>query len=107
MNVGIVDNNGKLLDRAKKELEYGDPSAVDVYEVDVGSDKDWEILARDVKGAFGKVDFLVLNAGVGGKGDWGDGGYFRTVCITGCSDGIGESEANDVIDSADESVWRD
>jgi len=86
MKVGIVDRNTALLDRAKKDLAYDKPEDVDIYEVDVSQLKDWKMLANDVNQRFGKVDFLVLNAGVGGKGSWGDDEYFNTVWHPCCLD---------------------
>jgi hypothetical protein len=80
MRVGVVDQNVELLDRAKQDLAHGSPEEVDFYQVDVSQEKQWKMLANDVKQRFGDVDFLVLNAGVGGKGDWGDGEYFQRVC---------------------------
>jgi NAD(P)-dependent dehydrogenase (short-subunit alcohol dehydrogenase family) len=82
MKVGIVDRNIELLDRAKKDLAYDSPEDVDIYDVDVSKLLDWKILATDVQQRFGKVDFLVLNAGIGGKGDWGDVEYFDRVSIS-------------------------
>jgi short-subunit dehydrogenase len=80
MRVGVVDQNVDLLDRAKQDLAYDKPEEVDIYQVDVSQGQQWKMLANDVKQRFGEVDFLVLNAGVGGKGDWGDEEYFQRVC---------------------------
>jgi short-subunit dehydrogenase len=79
MKVGIVDRNVDLLDRAKNDLAYNSPEEVDIYDVDVSNPEDWKKLATDVQQRFGKIDFLVLNAGIGGKGDWGDEEYFNRV----------------------------
>jgi NADP-dependent 3-hydroxy acid dehydrogenase YdfG len=58
MKVTIADFNQETLDLAKKNLK-GDVTCV---KTDVGD-----------------VDFLMLNAGVGGAGEWGDGEYFDRV----------------------------
>lgn len=79
MRVAVVDRNEESLTLAKKEL--GSPD-VEVYEADVSSEKQWGPLKEKVEARFGGVDFLMLNAGVGGKGSWGDGEYFRKVsCV--------------------------
>jgi NADP-dependent 3-hydroxy acid dehydrogenase YdfG len=44
---------------------------------DVGDRGAWKNLKEQV----GDVDFLMLNAGVGGKGSWGDEEYFDKVSL--------------------------
>jgi NADP-dependent 3-hydroxy acid dehydrogenase YdfG len=72
MKVTIADFNQETLDLAKKSLE-GDVTCV---KADVGDRAEWKKLKEKV----GDVDFLMLNAGVGGNGEWGDGEYFDRVC---------------------------
>jgi threonine dehydrogenase-like Zn-dependent dehydrogenase len=71
MKVTIADFNQETLDLAKKSLK-GD---VKYVKADVGEKADWKKLKQDV----GEVDFLMLNAGVGGTGTWGDEDYFDKV----------------------------
>jgi NAD(P)-dependent dehydrogenase (short-subunit alcohol dehydrogenase family) len=74
MSVSIVDFNKETLDLAQKNLK-GD---VQTLQADVSKEDDW----RSVKEKAGDVDFLMLNAGVGGQGTWGDADYFHKVrCI--------------------------
>lgn len=71
MKVTIVDVNQKTLDLASKTLGHD----VKCVKADVGNRKDW----TTIKDTVGNVDFLMLNAGVGGKGSWGDENYFDAV----------------------------
>lgn len=58
MRVSIVDFNKETLRLAEKSLK-GD---VRCLQADVGNEDDWEA----VKERVGEVDFLMMNAGVGG-----------------------------------------
>jgi NADP-dependent 3-hydroxy acid dehydrogenase YdfG len=71
MKVTIADFNQETLDLAQKTLK-GDVKCI---KVDVGERSDWKKLKETV----GDVDFLMLNAGVGGQGTWGDEDYFDKV----------------------------
>jgi NAD(P)-dependent dehydrogenase (short-subunit alcohol dehydrogenase family) len=71
MKVTIADFNQETLDLAKKNLK-GD---ITCLKTDVGDRGEWKRLKEQV----GEVDFLMLNAGVGGKGTWGDEDYFDKV----------------------------
>jgi NADP-dependent 3-hydroxy acid dehydrogenase YdfG len=71
MRVTIADSNQETLDLAQKNLE-GD---IKCLKTDVGDRTAWKKLKEQV----GDVDFLMLNAGVGGKGSWGDEEYFDKV----------------------------
>jgi NADP-dependent 3-hydroxy acid dehydrogenase YdfG len=71
MKVTIADFNQETLDLAQKTLK-GDVKCI---KTDVGERSDWEKLKQEV----GEVDFLMLNAGVGGQGTWGDEDYFDKV----------------------------
>jgi NADP-dependent 3-hydroxy acid dehydrogenase YdfG len=73
MRVTIADFNQETLDLAQKNLK-GD---VKCFKTDVGDRGAWKKLKEQV----GDVDFLMLNAGVGGKGSWGDEEYFDKVSL--------------------------
>jgi NAD(P)-dependent dehydrogenase (short-subunit alcohol dehydrogenase family) len=80
MIVGIADRNATLLDQAKETLANGAPEDVHIFEMDVSKHEDWKALKTDVTQALGKVDLLMLNAGISGKGAaWGNDEYFETV----------------------------
>ncbi|KAH8711911.1 hypothetical protein GQ44DRAFT_830251 [Phaeosphaeriaceae sp. PMI808] len=74
MKVTIADFNQENLDLARKNLS-GD---VQCFKVDVGERGEWKKLKEQV----GDVDLLMLNAGVGGKGGWGDEEYFDKILHT-------------------------
>ncbi|EAT80142.1 hypothetical protein HBH56_094920 [Parastagonospora nodorum] len=74
MHVTIADSNQETLDLAAKNLS-GDVTCV---KIDVGDRADWKKLKSQV----GSVDFLMLNAGVGGQGTWGDEEYFDKILHT-------------------------
>lgn len=80
MRVAVVDFNSTTLDLAKKTLNGGD--SVETFNVDVSKDEQWADLKTSVGKKFGDVDFLMLNAGVGTKGTWGEKDYFQKVCST-------------------------
>jgi NAD(P)-dependent dehydrogenase (short-subunit alcohol dehydrogenase family) len=74
MRITIADFNQSTLDLASKNLQ-GD---VKCLKADVGSREDWNRIREEV----GDVDFLMLNAGVTGKGTWGDEDYFDKILHT-------------------------
>jgi NAD(P)-dependent dehydrogenase (short-subunit alcohol dehydrogenase family) len=74
MKVAIVDNNSKTLDLAKQNLKDGD---VQTYQADVSKEEDW----KELKEKVGSPDLLMLNAGIGARGTWGDGDYFSKVRV--------------------------
>jgi NADP-dependent 3-hydroxy acid dehydrogenase YdfG len=74
MSVNIVDFNKETLDLAKKNLT-GD---VQYHQADVSKEQDWKNIKESVK----DVDFLMLNAGIGAQGTWGDADYFQKVSST-------------------------
>lgn len=76
MKLALVDNNKELLARAKAQLSG---TEVEAYDMDVTRVEQWEELREKVKTRFGHVDFLMLNAGIGTKGTWGEAGYFQKV----------------------------
>jgi len=75
MRVSIVDFNQTSLDIARKNLS-GDVKCI---QADVSSRSDWASIRQQV-GL--DVDFLMLNAGIGGKGTWGDDDYFDKILAT-------------------------
>lgn len=75
MRVSIVDFNQSSLEMARKNLSGN----VTCIHADVSSRKDWTSIREQV----GKdVDFLMLNAGISGKGTWGDEDYFNKILAT-------------------------
>jgi hypothetical protein len=79
MKVALVDNNADFLARAKTTLANGKDSEVETYQLDVSKVEQWKELKDKVQKKFGAVDFLMLNAGIGAKGTWGDTDYFHKV----------------------------
>lgn len=92
MNVLLVDRNAEALEQARLEIagEGVDASGprVATSVADVSLAEDWAALKDSAVAKFGSIEFLALNAGVGGKGTWGDNDYFRRVLSwpspTGC-----------------------
>jgi NAD(P)-dependent dehydrogenase (short-subunit alcohol dehydrogenase family) len=76
MKVAIVDNNTEYLEKAKEILGSTD---VEAYKLDVSKMEQWADLKEKVQSKFGKIDLLMLNAGIGLKGTWGDSEYFHKV----------------------------
>ncbi|KAI4906152.1 hypothetical protein J4E90_010825 [Alternaria incomplexa] len=77
MRVSIVDSSQSSLDHARKNLSNS--NSVTFIQADVSSRSDWASIRQQV-GL--DVDFLMLNAGVGGKGTWGDEDYFDKILAT-------------------------
>lgn len=71
MRVAVVDANQETLKLAEENLK-GDLQFV---QADVGKEEEW----AEVREKVGDVDLLMLNAGVGGQGTWGDSEYFSKV----------------------------
>ncbi|OJD36685.1 short chain dehydrogenase reductase [Diplodia corticola] len=82
MRVAIADWNAETL--AKAEETLGGRGKVDTYQTDVSNPEAWAKLKGSVLEKFGvgSVDFLMLNAGVGMKGTWGDAEYFEKTLST-------------------------
>ncbi|RAR02201.1 NAD(P)-binding protein [Stemphylium lycopersici] len=74
MRVTITDINPSTLSQARSTLS-GD---IHTICADASSREDWSRIRREA----GAVDFLMLNAGVGGKGTWGDDEYFDKILAT-------------------------
>ncbi|KAF2196449.1 NAD(P)-binding protein [Delitschia confertaspora ATCC 74209] len=83
MRVVIVDINKGNLDFAQKRLDEGHGNhGVEFHQTDVSKMEEWAELKDKVGKKYGQIDFLMLNAGVGGKGTWGDGDYFQRILST-------------------------
>jgi NAD(P)-dependent dehydrogenase (short-subunit alcohol dehydrogenase family) len=76
MRVAVVDYNKEALAKAKETLQSSD---VEAYDIDVSKLEQWKGLKESVEKRFGTVDFLMLNAGIGLRGTWGDDDYFQKV----------------------------
>jgi len=77
MKIAIVDNNPLYLENAKVILPE---SEVQTYRADVTNIAEWAVLKTKVVAQLGGVpDFLMLNAGIGLKGDWDDTEYFHKI----------------------------
>ncbi|KAF4455810.1 hypothetical protein F53441_2009 [Fusarium austroafricanum] len=76
MRTLLVDNNEESLDALTKKHFPNDPDVV-TSKVDVASISDWQALKKLALDKFGSIEFLVLNAGRGLRGTWGDDDYFR------------------------------
>ena len=83
MNVLMVDNNTEALQKAKLDIVGADAAATDsqvrAVQVDVSQPDAWAALKDQAVAAFGSVEMLFLNAGVGLRGTWGDTEYFQKV----------------------------
>ncbi|OAA45616.1 short chain dehydrogenase/reductase [Metarhizium rileyi] len=84
MRLLLVDVNTDALQQAKAELvgESGAESDVVTAEADVGQLDAWAGLKKTAASAFGSIELLVLNAGVGARGTWGDQEYFDKIFQT-------------------------
>lgn len=88
MKVLIADRNAAALEAARKDL----PGDVITVEAGVSSTSDWDKLKSHAAEKLGSVELLVLNAGTGMRGSWGDEDYFRKTLETnlfGVINGIG------------------
>lgn len=82
MKVAIVDYNADNLSKAASSLKESSKSDVESYQMDVSKLEEWKDLKSKVEKKFGGVDFLMLNAGIGLKGEWEDVEYFHKVCVS-------------------------
>ncbi|QPC71092.1 hypothetical protein HYE68_001844 [Fusarium pseudograminearum] len=81
MRVLLVDNDEEALENLNKQ-HFVDDSDVLTSKVDVSSRSDWQSLKKLALDKFGTIQLLVLNAGRGLKGTWGDDDYFRDTLET-------------------------
>ena len=80
MKLALVDNHTENLQKAKTSLTTDGALVTETYNVDVSKIEQWQDLREKVKGTFGGVDMLVLNAGIAASGGWENHDYFRKVC---------------------------
>lgn len=78
MRTLLVDNNEEALEALTK-THFPNDSDVVTSKIDVSSTSDWQALKKLALDKFGSIEFLVLNAGRGLRGTWGDDDYFRDV----------------------------
>ncbi|GFP56032.1 hypothetical protein ACSS6W_006241 [Trichoderma asperelloides] len=81
MKLLLVDRNAEALEKAKAEVGSSS-SDVATSVLDVSKLEGWASLRDQAAKTFGSIELLVLNAGMGAKGTWGDSDYFRTVLET-------------------------
>ncbi|KAM0454165.1 hypothetical protein ACHAPV_008633 [Trichoderma viride] len=81
MKLLLVDRNAEALEKAKAEVGSSS-SDVATSVLDVSKLEGWASLRDQAAKTFGSIELLVLNAGVGARGTWGDNDYFRTVLET-------------------------
>lgn len=109
MNVLLVDRNSDALEQARVDISGEGVDAAGPRVVtsvaDVSLVEDWVALKDSALAKFGSIEFLVLNAGVGGKGTWGDSEYFRKVLWDTTWEPL-NALANSNPDLGDEFVWR-
>lgn len=75
----LTDINGPLLSEAAQSLN-APKGNVETVQMDVGDREAWKGVKEKVDSKFGgKVDFLVLNAGIGPKTSWEDVESFKKV----------------------------
>lgn len=84
MNVFIADRNVEALEAAKSQLSKTSGASspqIATAELDVSQNEAWKTVKDQAIAKFGSIELLVLNAGIGLKGTWGDDDYFRKVCL--------------------------
>ncbi|KAK8930175.1 1-deoxy-11-beta-hydroxypentalenate dehydrogenase [Metarhizium anisopliae] len=84
MNILLVDVNAEALQTAKKQLVGEDDAGSDVVTAaaDVSNADAWTELSKTATSAFSTIELLVLNAGIGMRGTWGDDEYFNKIFQT-------------------------
>lgn len=82
MNLLLVDRNAEALEQARLDIagEGAAEPRVVTSVADVSDLASWEALKDSALAKFDSIELLVLNAGVGARGTWGDNDYFKTVC---------------------------
>ena len=78
MKLALVDKNIMALPPTK-EFFGKDQIQTETFPVDVSDPNEWRHLRSKVESVFGRVDFLMLNAGIMAKGEWEDMMYFQKV----------------------------
>ncbi|KAL8712626.1 MAG: hypothetical protein Q9220_003157 [cf. Caloplaca sp. 1 TL-2023] len=83
MDIALIDINADALEKARKILTVeADGSLIKTYAKDVSKLDQWHEIREDVERNLGSVDFLMLNAGIGLKGEWEDTEYFHKIMDT-------------------------
>ena len=82
MKLALVDNNSENLTHAKASIHDADNIETETYPLDVGKIEEWKDLRGEVEKKFGRVDLLMLNAGIGLKSSWEDTDYFHKVSLS-------------------------
>jgi short-subunit dehydrogenase len=80
MSLFLVDINADDLEAAKKALSTETNTVVTAV-TDVSDTSQWQSLKATAADRFGSIELLVLNAGKGMKGGWGEEDYFRQVIL--------------------------
>ncbi|CAG9954451.1 unnamed protein product [Clonostachys rosea f. rosea IK726] len=81
MSLFLVDINADDLEAAKKALSTETNTVVTAV-TDVSDTSQWQSLKATAADRFGSIELLVLNAGKGMKGGWGEEDYFRQTLET-------------------------
>ena len=79
MSLALVDRNTEALSSAKSQFKDG---KIQTYAMDVSKIDEWSDLRAKVEMDFGRISFLMLNAGIALKSGWEDVEYFHTVIIS-------------------------
>lgn len=77
MNLHLVDWNAEALESAKSAIST--QGSIQTHKMDVSSLSDWSNLKAAVDKSGSKLDFLHLNAGIGGESPWNDPAPFRKM----------------------------
>ena len=90
MRLLLVDRNAADLEKAKSSILGEKATDHDVVTSlsDVSQLENWTALKETAIATFGSVELLVLNAGTGGKGSWGNHDYFNTVSPATCTSSL-------------------
>lgn len=78
MKLALVDKNTDALSQTRSIFEK-DEAKTETYTMDVSQPNEWKNLRSNVESSFNQVDFLMLNAAIGLKGEWDDMMYFQKV----------------------------
>jgi NAD(P)-dependent dehydrogenase (short-subunit alcohol dehydrogenase family) len=82
MKVAVADFNTEYLSKAKTTLDEKSTGDVETYQIDVSKLSEWSELKSKVTSKFGSPDLLMLNAGIGLRGTWGNSEYFSKILET-------------------------
>jgi NAD(P)-dependent dehydrogenase (short-subunit alcohol dehydrogenase family) len=81
MHIYLIDKDAEKLVAAQEAVQRGGGGGgnVTVHPMDVSSLTAWKDLRSQVEADGQQLDFLHLNAGIGGTGDWTDAAYFHNI----------------------------